>query len=107
MRHQGKISDWKDDQGFGFITPNGGGQRVFVHINSFSSRQKRPLGDEIVTYELRPDARRRPQADSVAFVGNDRPPAYPSGQGNIPLMLTLPLLPLLEDRPWLARCRLQ
>lgn len=41
MRYQGKITDWKDDKGFGFVTPNGGGPRVFVHIKSFSSRQRR------------------------------------------------------------------
>ncbi|OYY82146.1 MAG: DNA-binding protein [Hydrogenophilales bacterium 17-61-9] len=92
MRHQGKITDWKEDRGFGFITPNGGGPRVFVHIKSFSGRQQRPLGNEIVTYELRLDARGRPQAGSVAFVGKDRPPANPSGQGNVTPMLALAFL---------------
>ena len=24
MRYQGKITDWKDDKGFGFVMPNGG-----------------------------------------------------------------------------------
>jgi hypothetical protein len=37
MRQQGKISTWKDDKGFGFITPLGGGSQVFVHIKSFKS----------------------------------------------------------------------
>lgn len=52
MRYQGKITNWKDDKGFGFITPNGGENQVFVHIKSFANRQRRPVGDEIVTYEL-------------------------------------------------------
>jgi cold shock CspA family protein len=34
MRYQGRIGEWKDDRGFGFITPNGGGPRVFLHISS-------------------------------------------------------------------------
>ena len=92
MRYQGKITDWKDDKGFGFITPNGGGPRVFLHIKSFSSRQQRPVGNERVTYELRNDAKGRPQAGSVAFVGKDRASATPSGQGNASLMLTLTFL---------------
>lgn len=92
MRYQGKITDWKDDQGFGFITPNGGGQRVFVHIKSFSNRQQRPVGNEIVTYELRLDAKGRPQANSVALLGRDRPSANPSGQGNVTLLLTVAFL---------------
>ncbi len=34
MRYQGKITSWNDDQGFGFITKNGGVDQVFVHINA-------------------------------------------------------------------------
>lgn len=72
MRYQGKITDWKDDKGFGFLTPNGDGTRVFVHIKSFSNRRRRPVGNELVTYELTSDARGRPQAVNIAFV-DDRP----------------------------------
>jgi len=92
MRYQGKITDWKDDKGFGFITPNGGSQQVFVHIKSFSNRQQRPVGNEIVTYELSHDAKGRPQAYSVAFVGKRVAPASPSGQANAPLILTAAFL---------------
>jgi uncharacterized membrane protein YsdA (DUF1294 family)/cold shock CspA family protein len=68
MRHQGRITSWKDDQGFGFITPNGGGDRVFVHIKSFTGRQQRPVESDLVTYELRVDRDRRARAENVAFV---------------------------------------
>jgi uncharacterized membrane protein YsdA (DUF1294 family)/cold shock CspA family protein len=77
VRYQGKITDWKDDKGFGFITPNGGGPKVFVHIKSFTNRQRRPVGNELVTYELTSDARGRPQGVNVAFVG-DRPYSSPT-----------------------------
>jgi uncharacterized membrane protein YsdA (DUF1294 family)/cold shock CspA family protein len=87
VRYQGKITDWKDDKGFGFITPNGGGQRIFVHIKSFSNREQRPVGNEFVTYELTHDPKARPQANSVAFVGKPVAPAIPSGQA-APLVLT-------------------
>jgi uncharacterized membrane protein YsdA (DUF1294 family)/cold shock CspA family protein len=87
VRYQGKITDWKDDKGFGFIIPNGGSQRVFVHVKSFPNREQRPGGNEIVTYELTHDAKGRPQADSVAFVGKRVMPTSPSGQAT-PLVLT-------------------
>jgi uncharacterized membrane protein YsdA (DUF1294 family)/cold shock CspA family protein len=91
VRYQGKITDWKDEKGFGFITPNGGSQRVFVHIKSFSNGQQRPVGNEIVTYELMHDAKGRPQANSVAFVGKRVTPTSPSGQAT-PLVLTATFL---------------
>lgn len=72
MRYQGKITSWKDDKGFGFITPNGGGDQVFVHIKSFSNRQRRPVGNESVIYELESDGQGRLRATGVKFVGERR-----------------------------------
>jgi uncharacterized membrane protein YsdA (DUF1294 family)/cold shock CspA family protein len=69
MRFQGRITSWMDNKGFGFITPNGGGKHVFVHISAFANRQRRPEGDELVTYELTVDEKGRRQAMQVAFVG--------------------------------------
>lgn len=70
MRYQGRITVWKDDKGFGFVTPNGGGAKTFIHIKSFANRRRRPVGNELVTYELTSDARGRPQCVNVAFVGD-------------------------------------
>jgi uncharacterized membrane protein YsdA (DUF1294 family)/cold shock CspA family protein len=67
-RDQGKVSSWKDDQGFGFITPNGGGPAVFVHIKSFGIRQNRPAVNDIVTYHLTVNGQGQPRAENVAFV---------------------------------------
>jgi uncharacterized membrane protein YsdA (DUF1294 family)/cold shock CspA family protein len=67
-RYQGKVSSWKDDQGFGFITPNGGGPAVFVHIKSFAIRQIRPAVNDIVTYHLTVNGKGQPRAENVAFV---------------------------------------
>lgn len=73
MRYQGRITDWKDDKGFGFVTPNGGGSRVFIHIKSFGRQKRRPVGDEWITYELTTDARGRRQGANIAFVGERLP----------------------------------
>jgi uncharacterized membrane protein YsdA (DUF1294 family)/cold shock CspA family protein len=69
VRRQGNITKWKDDQGFGFITPTGGGEPVFVHIKSFTKRH-RPRGNEFVTYEVGYDQKGRLRAENVAFVGD-------------------------------------
>ena len=69
MRIQGRITRWKDDKGFGFIRPSRGGPDVFVHISAFSSRSRRPIDYDLVTYRPTRDAKGRPQGGDVAFVG--------------------------------------
>jgi len=44
MRLRGKLTKWKDDRGFGFITPIRGGEQVFVHIKAFTNQLRRPVG---------------------------------------------------------------
>lgn len=77
IRGQGRIITWNDERGFGFIAPDGGGQSVFVHISSFTNRQRRPERDEPVTYELSRDDEGRLRAKFVAFIGDH--PAPPGG----------------------------
>lgn len=90
MRYQGKITSWKDDQGFGFITPNMGGEPVFVHIKAFTNRQRRPAGSEIVTYEMASDGKGRSQACHVAYVSERRAvPLKTSGPSRLPLVIAV------------------
>ncbi len=35
-RSRGRLVSWNDERGFGFITPVGGGQDVFVHASAFA-----------------------------------------------------------------------
>lgn len=70
MRLQGRISEWMDDKGYGFVEPNGGGSRLFLHISSFVDRQRRPVVGDLVTYEASADNNGRPQAKGARFVSN-------------------------------------
>jgi uncharacterized membrane protein YsdA (DUF1294 family)/cold shock CspA family protein len=72
MRLQGKISEWNDARGFGFVQPNGGGERCFVHIRSFSARDRRPVLGDVITYDVQNDAQGRRNAVAVRFaLGRD------------------------------------
>lgn len=65
MRHKGKITAWNAGRGFGYVTPIGGGERVFVHITSIADRTRPPAEGDIVTYDLTLDERKRPRAIRV------------------------------------------
>jgi len=69
MRTKGKIASWNSDKGLGFITPNNGGKRGFVHIKAFNSRTKEPKINQVVTYGLSTDKQGRVCADSVTRLG--------------------------------------
>ena len=76
MRHQGRITEWRDDQGFGFITPNGGGERIFLHVKAFKPGSRRPTTGQWVNFERSVDDKGRPRAHSARFavLTKDAPP---------------------------------
>lgn len=90
MRYQGKLTHWNDEKGYGFITQNGGGEQVFVHIKSFRNRSRRPVGNESLTYEMAVDSKGRPRAEKVEFVDDPIPVA--SSHRSEVLSLSLALL---------------
>jgi uncharacterized membrane protein YsdA (DUF1294 family)/cold shock CspA family protein len=84
IRCQGKITSWKDAQGFGFIAPSDGGPHVFVHIKSLPRNATCPEVNNVVTYELSVNEKGQLRADNVAFVG-DRvalPPSQDTGMSS-------------------------
>ena len=67
MRYKGKLTQWDDVKGFGFVEPIGGGDRAFVHIKAFDSKPKRPVDGDMLIYGTSQDARGRLQAVRVYF----------------------------------------
>lgn len=67
MRLQGKLSEWNDARGFGFVQPHGGGERCFVHIRAFSARDRRPVLGDVITYTVERDTQGRRNAVQVRF----------------------------------------
>ena len=69
MRQVGRISNWNDGKGFGFVTPHDGGPRAFVHIKAFQAATRRPLEGELISYVTTADAKGRVNATDVRFAG--------------------------------------
>jgi uncharacterized membrane protein YsdA (DUF1294 family)/cold shock CspA family protein len=70
MRSKGKLAVWNDDKGFGFITPLAGGNQVFVHINAFANRERRPEVGDVISYALSKDNQGRTCAANATLAGD-------------------------------------
>lgn len=66
---KGKVSQWKDDRGFGFILPDEGSEKLFFHISSVKTRARRPRIGDSVLYEPARDHQGRLRADAVVIEG--------------------------------------
>lgn len=73
MRNQGRVQNWNDDKGFGFVISNGGGDKAFVHIKSFARTTRRPVDGDSITYAIARDKQGRLQANAICFVDAPKP----------------------------------
>lgn len=66
---KGKIVQWKDDKGFGFIQPDDGSGKLFFHVSSVKTDAHRPQVGDSVLYESMRDSKQRLKAKSVVIEG--------------------------------------
>tara|TARA_R110001583_G_scaffold19176_1_gene75367 strand:- start:5419 stop:6123 length:705 start_codon:yes stop_codon:yes gene_type:complete len=67
---QGKIINWNDDKGFGFVEPNGGGVHAFVHIKAFNPHSRRPENGDVIIYEQIKENNNRFKASNIRFASD-------------------------------------
>ncbi|MEC4727345.1 cold shock and DUF1294 domain-containing protein [Shewanella sp. D64] len=73
MTFKGKLVQWNDTKGFGFIRPIGQQTQVFVHIKSFTNQQRRPQINQTLTFTLTKDKQGRESANQVSIFGDKAP----------------------------------
>jgi cold shock CspA family protein len=67
MRFNGILTKWKDEKGFGFITPSGGGSEIFVHVSEFPKVKRPQVGDKLV-FQVKEGAGGRRKAVAIEYV---------------------------------------
>ena len=69
MRDQGRLVEWFDDKGYGFIQPNDESKgRVFLHIKDFAQKGPRPILGCALEYNVQVDANGRYKATQVSYL---------------------------------------
>lgn len=69
MRDQGRLIEWFDEQGYGFIQPNDQHKdRVFLHIKDFAQRGPRPIVGCALDYFVIVDGKGRFRATQVKYL---------------------------------------
>ncbi len=66
---KGKVSQWNDEKGFGFISIQDKQGRVFFHISSIKTRERRPEIGDSVDFEINKDENGKVRATSVFIDG--------------------------------------
>ena len=52
MAHSGEVVSWKLDRGFGFVSPEDGGEDIFVHVKNIGKREYLKIGEKVTTIDL-------------------------------------------------------
>ena len=68
MRFEGRLVQWNDERGFGFIEPTQGGQEIFVHVKAFKTRAGRPQIDQVFSFEIELSTQGKKRAKNVEIM---------------------------------------
>ncbi|MUK66460.1 DUF1294 domain-containing protein [Aliivibrio fischeri] len=66
---KGRVVEWNDSKGYGFISALNGELRVFLHISTLKNKNRRPkIGDE-VSFDINEEIKGRFNANNVSIAG--------------------------------------
>lgn len=66
---KGKVVEWNDSKGYGFISALNGELRVFLHVSTVQSKSRRPKVDDEVEFEVNENQKGRYNATNVTILG--------------------------------------
>lgn len=66
---KGVLKTWKEDRGFGFISPDDGGKDIFIHISALKGTSRRPVTGDVIYYQVARDNRGKYKAVNAYIEG--------------------------------------
>lgn len=66
---KGVLKTWKEDRGFGFITPDNGSKDIFIHISAIAQAGRRPMPGDIIHYRIARDRNGKLRAINAMIEG--------------------------------------
>jgi cold shock CspA family protein len=76
---KGALKTWKEDRGFGFISPDDGGKDIFIHISALKGTSRRPVTGDVIFYQVARDNRGKFKAVNAYIEGVEILEDKPSG----------------------------
>ncbi len=64
-RREGRLGNWNDARGFGFLTPVDGGPNIFVHVSAMPKTGKQISIGQVYTFRVETDSTGRARAADV------------------------------------------
>jgi len=80
---KGKICDWKDDKGFGFIFSEDQSNKILFHISDIEKKQRRPKVGDFVDFDLTRDDQQRLKAKHITIKGLSSRKTILENQSNV------------------------
>jgi len=73
MREKGKVTQWRNDRGFGFIQANNEKGEIFFHENFLLNQSKRPIVGDEVAFEIVTTPEGKKRAERIVLKGEYDP----------------------------------